>query len=161
MPLLIDPIPGFKDQLSTAFEVPFTTGWKTVLCPPVSDALLGVKLTDTFAGFKVTVTDAVLLGSAWLIAINVTVSGEEMLVGEVYSPLNMVPKFGVSDQLTPVFAAPLTLAVYCADCPAVSAVGPGAIEMLTGEIGCPNSTVAVPVSPAFVRLVADIVTSAS
>jgi len=79
----------------------------------------------------------------------------------------MVPTFGVKDHSTPLYAAPCTVAVNIADWPAVSVLGPGAIEMLTGRMGATvsmgwaSNTVAVAVLAGFARLVAEIVICAS
>jgi hypothetical protein len=78
--------------------------------------------------------------------------------------LEMVPTFGVTDQVTPVFAVPVTIAVNCADWPAVNVVAPCSIEMFTGEgagvvvTGWVSSAVAVAVLVVSARLVAEIVT---
>ncbi len=75
--------------------------------------------------------------------------------------MTIVPTFGVSDHRAPRFMVPCTDAVNCADWPAVSAAGPGAIEMLTLERGGietegVNTTMAVAVTVGSARLVAVI-----
>lgn len=101
MPLLMVPTCGLSDHVKAVLEVPLTSGVNVALCPPVSDAVPGDRLTLITGGSKIRVTDAVLLGSAWLMAVTVTVCGEEMLLGAVYTPLNTLPTSGVSDQFTP------------------------------------------------------------
>jgi hypothetical protein len=63
--------------VTAVFEVPLTVGVNVELWPPVSDALAGDTLTfttsDGAVGCNITETDAVLLGSAELVAVTVTV----------------------------------------------------------------------------------------
>jgi hypothetical protein len=52
--------------------------------------------------------------SAALVAVSVTVCGEETELGAVYRPvLEIVPTAGFSDQVTAVFVVPVTVAVSC------------------------------------------------
>jgi hypothetical protein len=109
-----------------------------------------------------------LVGSASLVAVNVAVCVELMLVGAVKNPRTRLPILGVTDQFTPVFVVPPTIAVYCSDWPATSIVRLGTIETLTfgrdgviNEIGCPSNTTAVPLLLGSSTLVAEIVTCRS
>ncbi len=80
------PTCGLIDHVTAVFEVPLTVGVKVALLPPVSDALLGDKLRLTGGGALASnVTDAVivLVGSAALVAITVTVCCEATLAGAV------------------------------------------------------------------------------
>ena len=98
------PTCGFKDQLTAVFEVPLTVAVKVVLWPPLSDAFPGDKLIVTFGARGCSVMEAVALwvGSAALTALSMTVCGDVIVTGAVYSPLNTLPRFGVTDQSTPL-----------------------------------------------------------
>jgi hypothetical protein len=72
------------------FVVPATVGVKAPLWPPNSVALVGDKLRLTVCarvgaatGFNTSETVAVLLGSAWLVAVKTTVCWKVMLAGAV------------------------------------------------------------------------------
>ena len=160
--------------MTPVFEVPLTVGVNVVLWPPLSDALAGDKLmlTGVAAGCSVRETVAMSVGSAALMAVRTTVCVDVILAGAVYSPLNTVPTFGVSDHSTPEYAAPCTVALNCVDWPAVRVVAPCAIEMLifagagvgagVGIVtGWPISAVAVDVTLVSAILVAQIVTCVS
>jgi hypothetical protein len=69
-------------------------------------------------GFNVTVAVAVLLVSATLVAVTVTVWTAAIVAGAVYNPvLDTVPAVvGLMLQLTCVFALPVTVAVNCCVC---------------------------------------------
>ena len=71
------------------------------------------------------VEDPLLVGSATLVAVMVTVLPAVMDEGAVYSPLeDTVPRRGDKDHVTPVLLDPVTCAVNCAVCEAVTdAVG--------------------------------------
>ena len=58
---------------------------------------------------------AVLVGSATLDAVIVTVCPLEMVAGAVYNPFTMVPTAGLSDQVTAVLPVPVTEAIKVAD----------------------------------------------
>ena len=84
---------------------------KVALWPPLSDAVLGDKLRLTVKGnvaVRVTAAVAVLVGSATLDAVMVTVWRLEIVAGAVYSPFTMVPTAGLSDQVTAVLLVPVT-----------------------------------------------------
>jgi len=62
----------------------------------------------------VTLAVAVLLVSAALVAVTVTVWGLASVAGAEYKPpLEIVPTAGLSDHVTAVFAVPVTAAVNC------------------------------------------------
>jgi hypothetical protein len=84
------------------------------------------------AGVRVTVAVALLVGSATLDAITVTVCWLEMVAGAVYTPFTMVPAAGLSDQVTAVLLAPVTDALKVADAEAPSETDAGPIVTATG-----------------------------
>lgn len=101
--------------MTEVFELPVTVGVKVAVWPPFRDALPGDKLrltvcagTGLATGFNVSETVAYLVGSAWLVAFNTTVSCVVTLAGAVYFPLVKLPTFGVTDQVTPVLVVPDT-----------------------------------------------------
>jgi hypothetical protein len=62
----------------------------------------------------VTLAVAILLASAALVAVTVTVCGLPSVAGAVYSPpLEIVPTAGLTDHVTAVFVVPITAAVNC------------------------------------------------
>jgi len=65
-------------------------------------------------GTTVTLAVAVLLASAALVAVTVTVCGLPSVAGALYKPLlEMVPTAGLTDHVTAVFVVPVTAAVNC------------------------------------------------
>src|SRR4051794_26833374 len=98
---------------------------------------------NAVATASVTVAVPVLVLSAWLVAVTVTVCWVVMLAGAVYRPvLLMLPTFGPIDQVTAVLALPVTVAVNCWVCPAFSVAVAGATETETVTVGV-RVTVAV------------------
>jgi hypothetical protein len=151
------PIFGFKDHVTAVFEFPLTVAVKVVLWPPWMDAVLGDKLRFTVEGgvaARVTMAVAVLVGSATLDAVMVTVSRLETVAGAVYTPLTMVPTAGLSDHVTPVLLLPVTEALNVADAPAPSDTEDGPIVTATGV----RDTVALAVLVVSATLVAVTVT---
>jgi hypothetical protein len=74
-----------------------------------------------------------LVGSATLVAVTVTDCPELITEGAVYNPFDKVPIDGVMDQVTEVFAFPVTVAVNCLLCDAVrEAVGGLSPTLTTG-----------------------------
>jgi hypothetical protein len=71
--------------VTAVFEVPLTVGVNVALWPPVSDALVGDRVRFTVSGgaggCNITETDAVLVGSATLVAVTVTVCWLAMVDG--------------------------------------------------------------------------------
>jgi hypothetical protein len=80
-PLLIVPTGEFKDHVTAVFEVPVTVGLKVALWPPVSDADDGPTVNPITCND--TVALAVLVESATLVAMIVTVSELLIVVGAV------------------------------------------------------------------------------
>ena len=151
------PTCGLKDQVTAVFESPLTVAAKVALCPPWSDALVGDTLMVSAEGgvaVKVTVAVAVLVGSATLDAVIVTVCGLEMVAGAVYTPFMMVPAAGLSDQVTAVLLVPVTEALKVADAEAPSETEVGPIVTATGV----SDTVALAVLVVSAALVAVTVT---
>jgi hypothetical protein len=58
---------------------PLTVAFRVVDCPPVSEAVVGETVTAT--GAKLTLALTVLLGSAALVAVTVTVCADAMVAG--------------------------------------------------------------------------------
>src|SRR6202167_4837040 len=81
---------------------------------------------------RVTVAVAVLVGSATLDAVTVTVSLLEIVAGAVYTPFTMVPAAGLSDQVTAVLLVPVTDALKVADAAAPSETEAAPIVTATG-----------------------------
>jgi hypothetical protein len=84
-------------------------------------------VTLTKIGIRVTVADPARVELATLVAVTVTVCCAEIGVGAVYSPEPVtVPTAGLRDHVTAVFAVPVTVAVNCCVCVAVSGTDAGA-----------------------------------
>jgi hypothetical protein len=77
-------------------------------------AVVGVMLTAR-VGSKVTVADADLVPSAWLVAVSVTVCCAVMPAGAAYRPLLLIDPVpaGLIDQVTAVLLVFVTLAENC------------------------------------------------
>jgi hypothetical protein len=93
-------------------------------------------------GVIVTLAVAILLASATLVAVTVTVCGPLSAAGAEYRPLlEIVPTAGTTDHVTAVFAGPVTAAANCRVCPVARFAELG--DMLTAREGC-STTVATP-----------------
>jgi hypothetical protein len=80
--LVMDPVPaGVMVQFTAIFAVPETDAVNCCVCPPVKVTLTGA--TEIATGFSVTAADAVLVLSAWLVAIRVAVCSCVTEVGAV------------------------------------------------------------------------------
>ena len=155
--MVIVPRDGLKDHVTAVFEVPVTVSVKVVLWPPSIDTVPGDKLRLTGEGgvaVRVTMAIAVLVGSATLDAIIVTVCRMETVAGAVYTPFTMVPTAGLSDQVTAVLPVPVTEALNVAAAPAPSDAEAGPIDTATGV----RDTVAIAVLVVSAALVAVTVT---
>jgi hypothetical protein len=131
----MEPTGGVTAHVTAVFEFPLTVAVKLALWPPSSAAVLGDKLRLTAAGgvaISVAMAVAVLVGSATLDAIIVTVWRLEIVAGAVYTPLTMVPTAGLRDQVSAVLLVPVTEAPNVADAPAPSDVEAGPIVTATG-----------------------------
>jgi len=110
------PTEGVIDQVTEVFALPVTSAVNCAVFKALSAALGGLTPTLTpppAGGTSVTPALADLLASATLVA--VTVISRELLItaGAVYNPFTKVPIAGVIDQVTPVFALPVTVAENC------------------------------------------------
>src|ERR1035437_7473150 len=86
---------------------------------------VGVRETVT-GGVIVTLAVACLLVSATLVAVTATISEPGSAGGAEYKPpLEIVPTAGFSDQVTAVFAVPVSVAVNCCVCLAERTAAPG------------------------------------
>jgi hypothetical protein len=110
------PTEGVMDQVTEVFALPVTSAVNCVLFEAVSAALRGLTPTLTpppAGGTSVTAALADLVASATLVAVTVTSSGPLITEGAVYNPFTKLPIEGVMDQVTEVFAAPVTVAENC------------------------------------------------
>jgi hypothetical protein len=151
------PTCGVTAHFTAVFEFPFMVAVKVALWPPWSDAVLGDKPRLTVKGnvaVRVTAAVAVLVGSATLDAVIVTVWRLEMVAGAVYTPFTMVPTAGLSDQVTAVLLFPVTEALKVADAATPSDTDAGPIVTATGV----RATVALAVLVESAALVAVTVT---
>ena len=73
----------------------------------------------------------VLVGSATLVAVMVTDWAALMVDGAVYIPFKRFPTIGFMDQVTDVFAVPVTVAVNCLACEGYRLALGGVMLMLT------------------------------
>ena len=84
--------------------------------------------TETELGFTRAIAAADAAGLAREVAVMATDSGLGTLAGEVYRPVEeSVPKTGFMDQATAVLPLPVTVALNCCACPAVSVACGGLI----------------------------------
>ena len=72
-----------------------------------------------------------LVASATLVAVMVTDCAELITEGAEYNPFDRLPTDGDMDQVTEVFALPVTVAVNCLVCDAVSVAFVGLTLTLT------------------------------
>ena len=152
------PTCGLTDHVTPLFEFPLTFAVKVALWPPWSDALAGDTLRVTAGGgvaIRVTSALAVLVGSATLDTVNVTVCRLGTVAGAVYSPLTMVPTAGTSDQVSAVLLVPVTEALKVVAAPALSDTEAGPRVTAIGV----RDTVALAVFVVSAALVAVTVTT--
>ena len=112
------PIEGVMDQVTAVFEFPTTVAVNCRACDAPRDAVGGVRLMlrpDT----SWTVALADFEESATLVAVMVTDCELLIMAGAVYSPFDMLPTGGFTDQFTELFGLPVTVAVNCLVCDAV------------------------------------------
>ena len=93
-------------------EEPVTVGVNDCVWLALIVIAVGDSVTAT-GGLSVIVAEALLLGSATLVAVRVTVCWEEIEVGGVYSPAvtEPAPVSGLKLQVTAVFNEPVTVGV--------------------------------------------------
>jgi hypothetical protein len=82
----LHPAPS-KLQVTAVFEVPTTDAFNCCVAPVITEVLAGVTVTTT-TDMIATVADAVLLGSAMLVATTLTLAGEGATSGAVYTAAN-------------------------------------------------------------------------
>jgi hypothetical protein len=115
------PTEGVMDQVTEVFALPVTSAVNCTFFKAVSAALRGLTPTLTpppAGGTSVTAALEDLVESATLVAVTVIRSVPLITEGAVYNPFTKVPIEGVMDQVTAVFALPVTVAENCAvwDC---------------------------------------------
>jgi hypothetical protein len=81
--VVLPPETPFTDQVTLVLADPVTVGVKGWVAETCTEALVGETDTDTAAGVIVTVAEALLVESAALVAVMVTVAGEGTLAGAV------------------------------------------------------------------------------
>lgn len=106
------------DQVTLPLAAPVTVALNCCVAPCPSVAAVGEMVTVP-GGLRVMVAVAVFDVSAALVAVTVTVCCVATLAGAVYRPpLLMLPTpAGLIDQVTVVFADPVTVAVNCCVAP--------------------------------------------
>jgi hypothetical protein len=107
--LIVPAVAGVMDHVTAVFAAPVTFTVNCWLCPRVKVLVAGLIEMAT-GGLKVIVAIAVLLVSAALVALTVTVCGEFRICGAVYKPdasIEPTP-VGLMDQITLVLELPVT-----------------------------------------------------
>lgn len=79
--MTIDPTAGESDQLTLVLLDPVTVAFSVADCPPVSEAVVGDTVIAT--GTSEILEPALLVASAALVAVTVTVWAEAMVAGAV------------------------------------------------------------------------------
>jgi hypothetical protein len=97
------------------FDEPLTVAVNCWVWDVLKEELKGVSEIEIVGvGAKTMLALANFVGSAALAAVTVTVCALETEVGALYKPVFVtVPISGLTDQLTPVFVVPPTVAVNC------------------------------------------------
>ena len=139
-----------KLQVTAVFEVPTTDAFNCCVAPVITEVLAGVTVTTT-TDMIVTVADAVLLGSAMLVATTLTLAGEGATDGAVYTAANELDATVPQEEplqpapfklhATAEFDVPVTVAVK----ESVLAVG---TEALVGLMLSKTAAAATRVTPA-------------
>jgi hypothetical protein len=132
--------------------VPVTDAVKVVDCPAANDADDNPTFTPT--GCSDTVAVAVTRESAALFAVIVTVCWLAITDGAWYTPLAIVPTWGLKDHVTAVFEVPVTVGLKVALWPPVRDADDGPS---VNPISC-NETVALALLVESATLFAVIVT---
>ena len=116
---IVPAVTGFKDHVTAVLERPLTDAVNC--CVPIVPSVTasGETLITTGGGVKLTVAVPVLVPSATLVAVTVTVCKVVTVAGAEYSPVAVIlpAPAGLKLQFTAVLANPLTLAENCCDCP--------------------------------------------
>src|SRR5271157_145682 len=160
---LIVPTPvGLIVHVTAVLLLLLTLAVNCCACPLSSVALAGVTLTDTgrvaAAGTRVIVAEADLVGSAWLVAVIVTVCCKPTAAGAVYNPAALIvpTPAGMAVQVTAVLLVLATLAVNCCVWPPLESVTLAGVTLK--DTGGMRVTVAVSDVDETPRVVAVIVT---
>jgi hypothetical protein len=112
--LLMVPRLGCKDQVTAVLAEPVTVA--VICCVPPATVLNTVGVTASVIGVIVTADVACSEGLLTLRAVTTTFCGVETEPGALYMPvLSMVPMEGLTDHVTALFAAPVTVAVNCCE----------------------------------------------
>ena len=126
------PTAGLSDQVTAVLDELATVAVNACVCDGVRVTVPGVNATLT-GGASDTLALAVLVESATLVAVTVTVCALEMEAGAVKTPAaEMLPTAGLSDQVTAVFEVFATVAVNACVCDGVRMTLPGVNATLTG-----------------------------
>ena len=109
------PVPdGLIDQVTAEFEVLVSVAVNCAVCEEMSVMFAGLTLTE-IGGLSVTVAEALLVLSAVLVAVTVTVCCVLTVLGAEYKPavLMLPTPVGLIDHVTAVLPVPETAAVNC------------------------------------------------
>jgi hypothetical protein len=105
----------------------------------------GERLLIVTGGFNVTVAEALLVLSAALVAVTVTVCWLAMVAGAVYKPeLLMVPVAGLKLHVTAVLLVFPTVATNCCACEAASETVNGVTLTVTGGTNVTDTAISTP-----------------
>jgi hypothetical protein len=123
----LQPAP-LKLHATAVFEVPVIVAVKESVPEVGTVALVGLMLSKTAAAVtRVTVAEAVFVGSATLVTVRMRFAGEGMLAGGVYRPpFEMVPHAAplqpgpATFQVTDVLEDPVTVAANCCVVPSAT-----------------------------------------
>ncbi len=111
--LEITPLAGLIDHVTEVLLVLRTVGVNCCVCPADSEAVAGDSVIET-GGSRLTVAEADFVGSAWLVAVTLTLCAAATLTGAVYNPeLEIAPTAGLIDQFTEVLLVLPTVGVNC------------------------------------------------
>ena len=148
--MAIEPMAGDTDHVTPELPVPLTVALNWAICPDASEAEDGETDTEigpAALGCSTTAALAVLVGSAVLVAIRVTVVCVLTDAGAEYMPLEMDPMLGTRDQETEGLSPPVVLTVNKAFCNGSMEIDVGVSDMLvglTGEDGVDGRAAGVP-----------------
>ena len=126
---LLETEPADADHVTAVLLVPCTLALNCCVFPEVTLALLGDIATLMIGGATFTTALAFLVVSAALVAVTVTFV-LLLTLGAVKSPLAEIAP-PVEDQVTPVFDAPVTVALNCWEPPGIRLVLNGETAIFT------------------------------
>jgi hypothetical protein len=136
------PVAPFTCQVTAVFDVFVTVAVNCCVNPTCTLAVVGAIATVTGGGaVTVTVAEALLLASAWEIAVTGTFPPVGTVAGAVYKPdvltiptVELPPVIPFTCQVTAVFVALLTVAVNCCVFPVCTLAVSGATLTLTAAV---------------------------